>query len=171
MVLKTSMASMISLDMITILASTNSKKSKTACTLHTKIHSWYQDRQQRQWPQQPQWPQWPRHDSLFSIKLTELDVSTNPSSKMTYSGLSMWDESSQKHYFIDFWHSFWWRLCRPWRLLLTKFKGLKSNAITLQTCWQPYTVFIFVKIYSKLCLLYSTLPWLTLYWREITKGE
>jgi hypothetical protein len=34
--------------------------------------------------------------------MTEFDVSINPDSKMTYSGLLMWDISSKIHYFIDF---------------------------------------------------------------------
>ena len=47
--------------------------------------------------------------------------------KLTYSGLSMWDNSAKIPYFIDFWHSFCWRLWRPWMLVLTKSKDLKSN--------------------------------------------
>ena len=46
---------------------------------------------------------------------------------MTYPGLSMWNGSSKIHYFIDFWHSFCWRLWRPCMLLLTKSKGHMSN--------------------------------------------
>jgi hypothetical protein len=43
-------------------------------------------------------------DSLISSKkITELDVSTNPGTKMTYPGLSIWDGSSKIHFFIDFW--------------------------------------------------------------------
>ena len=33
--------------------------------------------------------------------MTELDVSINPGTKMTYSDLLMWDRSSKTHYFID----------------------------------------------------------------------
>jgi hypothetical protein len=59
-------------------------------------------------------------NSLFSSKkLEHLDVSINPSTKMTYPGLSMWSGSSKIHYFIDFWHSFCWRLWRTEMLLLT----------------------------------------------------
>jgi hypothetical protein len=32
---------------------------------------------------------------------------------MTNPGLSMWNESSKTLYFMDFWHSFCWRLWRP----------------------------------------------------------
>ena len=46
---------------------------------------------------------------------------------MTYPGLSMWNGSSKIHYFMDFWHSFCWRLWRPWMLLSTKSKGHKSK--------------------------------------------
>jgi hypothetical protein len=34
--------------------------------------------------------------------MTEFDVSINPDTKMTYSGLLMWDRSSKIHYLIDF---------------------------------------------------------------------
>ena len=46
---------------------------------------------------------------------------------MTYPGLSMWNESSKIHYFMDFWHFFCWRLWRPWMLLSSKSKGHKSK--------------------------------------------
>ena len=39
----------------------------------------------------------------------------------------MWNGSSKIHCFIDFWHSFCWRLWRPCMLLLTKSKGHMSN--------------------------------------------
>ena len=87
-------------------------------------------------PQQPQWPQWPRQPH-FSKKITEFYVSINHGTKMTYSGLSMWNGSSNIHYFIDFCHSFCWRLWRPCMLLLTKSKGHKSNGVNLGTCWKP----------------------------------
>jgi hypothetical protein len=48
----------------------------------------------------------------FHQKNTELYVSINPDTKMTYLGLLMWDGSSKIHYFIDFWHPFSWRLWR-----------------------------------------------------------
>ena len=47
--------------------------------------------------------------------------------KLTYLGLSMWDNLAKITYFIDFWHSFCWRLWRPWMLVLTKSKDHKSN--------------------------------------------
>jgi hypothetical protein len=49
---------------------------------------------------------------ISAKKLTELDVSINPDTKMTYPGLLMWNGSSKTHYFIGFWHSFSWRLWR-----------------------------------------------------------
>ena len=36
-----------------------------------------------------------------------------PGNKMTCPGLSMWNESSKIHYFMDFCHFFCWRLWRP----------------------------------------------------------
>ena len=66
-------------------------------------------------------------DSLFLSKNLELNVFINPSTKMTYPDLSMWNGSSKIHYFIDFWHSFCWSLWRPCMLLLTKSKGHMSN--------------------------------------------
>ena len=145
MVLTTSVASKTSTDMISSVASMTStaslasKNKKTAHTLHTKWFSWHQESQQPQWPQQPQqpqWPQWPQQP-LFIKKLGELDVSINPSTKMTYPGLSMWNGSSKVHYSIDFWHSFYWRLWRPCLLFLTKAKYHQSIAIKLETCWKP----------------------------------
>jgi hypothetical protein len=47
--------------------------------------------------------------------------------KLTYPGLSMWDNSPKIPYFIHFWHSFCWRLWRPWMLVLTNYKDHKSN--------------------------------------------
>ena len=104
-----------SLASMTLTAFLASKKSKTASILHTAWFSWQQEPQQPQWPQQPQepqWPQWPQQP-LFIKKLWKLDDSINPSTKMTYPGLSMWNGSSKIHYFIDFWHCFCWRLWRP----------------------------------------------------------
>ena len=46
---------------------------------------------------------------------------------MTYPGLSVCNGSSKIHNFRDFWHSFCWRLWRPWMLLSTISKGHKSN--------------------------------------------
>ena len=136
----------------------------TPCTLHIEWFPWHQEPQRPQWPQQPQqhqWPQWPWQPNFFK-KLTELDVSINPSTKMTYPGLLMWDGPSKLNYFIDFWHSFCWRLWRPWILLQTKSKGLNSNAITLGTCWKPWTVFKFIRTYSNIGLFSDTLTWNTL---------
>ena len=50
-----------------------------------------------------------------------------PGNKMTNPDLSMWNGSSKIHNFMDFWHSFCWRLWRPWMLLSTKSNGHKSN--------------------------------------------
>ena len=65
---------------------------------------------------------------ISSKKNTELDVSINPDTKMTFSGLLMFDGSLKIHYFIDFWHLFFWRLWRTGKLLLTKSKGHRSNS-------------------------------------------
>jgi hypothetical protein len=103
-----------------------------ACTWHIEWFPWHQEpqRPQRpQWPQQPQqpqWPQWPLHPH-FIKKLTELDVSISPDTKMTYPSLLMWDGSSKIHFFIDFWHPFSWRLWRTGMLLFTKLKVHRSN--------------------------------------------
>ena len=64
----------------------------------------------------------------FHQKNTELDVSINSGTKMTFSGLLMWVGLSKTHYFIDFWHHLFWRLWRTGMLLSTKSKGDKSNA-------------------------------------------
>ena len=42
----------------------------------------------------------------FHQKLTELNVSIHAGTKMTYPGPSMWDGSSKIYYFIEFWPSF-----------------------------------------------------------------
>ena len=49
----------------------------------------------------------------FHQNLSELDFLINPCTKMTYSGLSMWDRSSKLHCFVDFWHPRCRRLWRP----------------------------------------------------------
>ena len=60
--------------------------------------------------------------SLISSKtLLNLMFPSALTSKMTYPSHWMWDESSKIHFFIDFWHSSFWRL---WR---TKLKGHMSN--------------------------------------------
>ena len=64
---------------------------------------------------------------ISSKKHTELDVSINPATKMAYSGLLMWDGSSNIHHFMDFWHPSCWRLWRTGMLLLTKLKGHNLN--------------------------------------------
>ena len=154
-----------SLASMTLTAFLTSKKSKTASFLHTAWFSWQQEPQQPQWPQQPQepqWPQWPQQP-LFIKKLGELDDSINPSTKMTYPGLSMWNGSSKIHYFIDFWHSFYLRLWRPCVLFSTKAKGHKSIAIKLETCWKPWNNFKFIRTYSNIEESYRTLPRKTLY--------
>ena len=65
---------------------------------------------------------------FYQKQITELDVSINPDTKMTYSGLLMFDGSLKIHYFIDFWHLFFWRLWRTGKLLLTKSKAHMSNS-------------------------------------------
>ena len=71
---------------------------------------------------------------------------------MTLPGLSMWNGSSKFLFFIDFWHYVCWRLWRPWMLPLTKYKGHKSNAISLKTCWKPLTILEFIRTYSNIGL-------------------
>ena len=140
-VLKASVASMTSKDMITSLASMTSTASLVSKS-QKLLAGWipcHQEPQQPQWPQQPQqpqWPQWPRQPRIIKL-FFEPDVFINRSTKITYSGLSMWYVSSNIHYSIDFWHSYCWRLWRPWKLVLTKSKGHKSNVIILGTCWKP----------------------------------
>ena len=131
MVLKASVASMTSKDMIKSLASMTSTASLVSKS-QKLLAGWipcHQEPQQPQWPQQPQqpqWPQWPQQPH-FIKNITELDVSINPDTKMTFSGLLMFDGSLKIHYFIDFWHLFFWRLWRTGMLLLTKSKGHTSN--------------------------------------------
>ena len=107
--------------------------------LENEWYPWHQD------PQQPQWPRLPH----FIKKLTELDVYINPSTKTTLPGLSLWNGSSKFLYFFYFWHSVCWR---PWMLPLTKFEDHKSNAISLETCWKPLTIFEFIRTYSNIGL-------------------
>ena len=67
--------------------------------------------------------------SLISSKeITDLDVSINPDTKMTYSGLLVFDGTLKMHCFIHFCHLFFWRLWRTGKLLLTKSKGHRSNS-------------------------------------------
>ena len=84
---------------------------------------------------------------------------------MTYSGLSMWNRSSKIPYFMDFWHSFCWRLWRPWMLLSTKSKCHKSNfriSWMYRYCFYDLKVYLWCLIsglkFDKACLntLYST---------------
>jgi hypothetical protein len=65
---------------------------------------------------------------ISSKKNTELDVSINPGTKMTYSGLLMWDGSSKIHCFIDFWQPFSWRLWRARNIKKIKTEELGINA-------------------------------------------
>ena len=75
-------------------------------------------------PRQPQRPQWPLQ-LYFIKKICEFDVSINPGTKLTYSGLLMWNGSSKSHYFIDFGHPFIWRL---WRTgMLCTFNQIKGS--------------------------------------------
>ena len=133
MVLKTSVASMTSTEMITSLASMTStaslasKNKRTACTFHTE---WF--------PSMRNFTGLYDLNSLINLsglndlfslisskQNTELDFSINPGTKVTYSGLIKWVRSSKTHYFLDFWHTFFWRLWRTGMLLLTKSKGHK----------------------------------------------
>ena len=57
-----------------------------------------------EWPQQPQWPQWPKWplQPYFTKKLTDLDVSISPASKITYPSLLMRDGSSKSTFLFIF---------------------------------------------------------------------
>ena len=68
------------------------------------VISWHQEPQRPQWPQQPQHPKWSQWllQPHFIHKMSEFDASINPGTKMTYSGLLMWNRSSKIHYFNDF---------------------------------------------------------------------
>ena len=121
---------MTSKDMITLLASMTStaflasKNRKTACTSHSEWFPWYQKLQQPQRPQQPRQPQWPQ---FINFLLNFMFLSTlAPKWPTLVSKCGM--DCQKSTYFVDFGHSFYWRLWRPWMLLLTKFKGHKSNA-------------------------------------------
>ena len=67
-----------------------------------------------------------------------------PGNKMTYLGLPMWNGSSKILYFMDFGHSFCWRLWRPWMLLSTKSKGHKSN---FRISWMYRSCFYDLKVH------------------------
>ena len=75
-----------------------------------------------QQPQQPQWPQWPRQPH-FTKWIIEFYVYVNHGTKIIYPGLTMWNESSKTHYFIEFWHPFSRRLLRPTYETKIKSKG------------------------------------------------
>ena len=96
-----------------------------------------------QQPQQPQWPQWPQQPH-FTDEITEFYDSINHGTKNTFPGLSMWNESSKIHYFMDFWHFFCWRLWRPYMLLLTKSMGHKSK---FRISWMYRSSFYDLKVY------------------------
>jgi hypothetical protein len=64
----------------------------------------------------------------FIKKNTELEVSINPDTKMTYPGLLMWEGSSKIHFFIDFWHPFSWRLWRARNIKKIRNNELGINA-------------------------------------------
>ena len=134
MVLKTSVVSMTSTEMITSLAlmtSTASLASKSQKLLTPYLLSDFPGIRNLSSLNDlnslnNQWPQWPQQP-LFIKNFTELDVFINPSTKTTYPGLSIWEGSSNTNYFTDFWHSFCWRLSRPWRLPFFQINGYKSN--------------------------------------------
>ena len=105
---------------------------------------------------------------ISSKKLTELDLSIHPDTKMTYPGLLMWDGSSKIHCLIDFLHPFSWRLWRTGMLLSTNLKGHKPNVHYSEFTNHP-------KIKSSLnisiCqskLKHKCLPLDTLYWLMIS---
>ena len=93
-------------------------------------------------------------DSFHQKTITELDVSINSGTKMTFSVLIMWVGLSKLNYFIDFWHPFFWRLWRTVMLLSTKSKGDKSNAPYLlrnpKLCtFKPYLTFTFLSVRAR----------------------
>ena len=117
-----------------------------ACTWHIEWFPWHQEPQRPQWPQQPQWPQWPQWPQKSHIikKTYWAWCCYYPGNKMTYPGLPMWNGSSKILYFIDFGHSFCWRLWRPWMLLSTKSKGHKSN---FRISWMYRSCFYDLKVH------------------------
>jgi hypothetical protein len=134
-VLKTSVASMTSTDMITSLASMTSTAS--LALKNQKQHALYT---LSDFPGIRNLSSLNDLNSLNNLsglndlnslisskKHPELDVSINPATKMAYSGLLMWDGSSNIYHFMDFWHPSCWRLWRTGMLLLTKLKDHKSN--------------------------------------------
>ena len=84
-VLKASVASMTSKDMIKSLASMTSTASLVSKS-QKLLSGWFPchlEPQQPHWPQQPQWPQWPQwpQQPHFIKKLTEDDVANNLATK------------------------------------------------------------------------------------------
>ena len=137
-------------DKITGLNDLNSlfglKKSKAACTLVIGRFPCHQEPQLPQWPQQPQWPQWPQwpQQPHFIKTLTEHDVAINLATKWHFLVSQCGIQSSKIHNFMDFWHSFCWRLWRPWMLLSTKSKGHKSN---VRISWMYRSCFYDLKMH------------------------
>ena len=89
---------------------------------------------------------------------------------MTFSGLLMFDGSFKIHYFIDFWHLFFWRLWRTGKFLLTKSKGHRSNSH-----YSGFPNYLQTKsnLYISICqsqIHYIKSKWGTLYLKNMTKN-
>ena len=95
--------------------------------------------------------------------------------KMTYPGLSMWNGLSKIHNFMDFWHSFCWRLWRTGMLFSTKSKCHKSN---VRISWMYRFCFYDFKVHfwwRNKCLKYNISSLNTLYtfctWCTVIPGS
>ena len=100
---------------------------------------------------------------ISSKKLTEIDGSINTDPKMTYPGLLMWDGSLKIHYFVDFWHFFYWRLWRPRNIKKIKTDELGINAPNLWTCRIQKTCKNQYLYAHQSRITYHSLLWDTLY--------
>ena len=109
-VLKTSVASMTSVDMITSLASMTSTALLASENKKNSTHFTYWVISLALGTSAASMTSTASTTSVASLtspasiylKINEIDVSINPGTKMTYSSLLMWLGMSKIHYFIDF---------------------------------------------------------------------
>ena len=100
----------------------------------------------------------------FHQKTSWVDIFINHDTKMTYPGFLMWDGSLKIHYFVDFWHFFYWRLWRPRIIKKIKTDELGINAPNLWTCRIQKTCKNQYLYAHQSSITYHSLLWDTLYY-------
>ena len=151
-VLKASVASMTSKDMITSLASMTSTASLVSKS-QKLLAGWipcHQQPQQPQWPQQPQqpqWPQWPQQPH-FIKKFTRPHRWIIPNTQMTNTILFLCNGSSKIQFFTNIWYPFCPRLLRHGPLLLDRLVCKRGSLCGLDSLvkWYLYSLSNFVKL-------------------------